>query len=440
MKKKILCAAMALALAASAAFTGCGSSSSSGEAPATSEAGANGTEDGNATAGGSEETTAEPSGNKGAAALTDYVSEEEMALADQWPSCDDRALAAVMRKAAKGEKITVACIGGSITQGTISSGSSDSEVGFKKCYADIFFEWWKTNFPDTEIECINAGIGGTDSYLGVHRVQKDVLDKKPDLVLVEYSVNDADSVFYKKSYDNLVRKILLSESKPAVMLLYMAQTNGSTSQGSHVFVGFGYKLPMVSYSNVISDMMTNNVFTDKQLSGDTVHPSGLGHAITGEIIWKYLNGVYEVMDSLEEPDDFDISPVTKEVYLGADILDSTNITPDSLGTFEQKKVCDQFPNGWVCSEGDGEITFKAEFRNLGILYYDTVDGKSGQFEIYIDGESKRTINADFTGGWGNAITAEEVYISDEKAEHTVVIKKAPDSTGDVFDLLGLLAS
>lgn len=420
-----------------AVFGGCGgtSSSSGGTEAATAE------NSGDAATAANDETTApEAPANKAAAALTDYVSDEEMALADQWPSCDDRALAAVMRKAAKGEKVTIACIGGSITQGTISNGKKDSEVGFKKCYADIFFEWWKTTFPDGDFEFVNAGIGGTDSYLGVHRVEKDVLEHKPDLVLVEYSVNDADSLFYKRSYDNLVRKILLSESKPAVMLLYMAQTNGSTSQGSHVFVGFGYKLPMVSYSNVISDMISGNIFTAEELSGDTVHPSTLGHAITGEIIWKYLNGVYEVCDSLEEPEDFKTSPVTKDVYLDATILDSTNITPDSTGSFKEQKVCDQFPNGWVCSEGDGEITFTAEFRNLGILYYDTVDGKSGQFEIYVDGESVRTINADFPGGWGNAITAEEVYTSDAKAEHTVVIKKAPDSTGDVFDLLGLLVS
>lgn len=436
MKKRFLIAVTAIALAAAAGLVACGNTSSGSKTPETSKEDTKETK----TQQGEDVTEAVKPGNKAAAALTDYVSDEEMALADQWPSCDDRALAAVMRKAAKGEKVTIACIGGSITQGTISNGKKDSEVGFRKCYADIFFEWWKTTFPDGDFEFINAGIGGTDSYLGVHRVQRDVLDHKPDLVLVEYSVNDADSNFYKKSYDNLVRKILLSESKPAAMLLYMSQTNGSTAQGSHVFVGFGYKLPMVSYSNVISDMMKNNVFTEDELSGDTVHPSTLGHAITGEIIWKYLNGVYEVCDSLEEPEDFKTSPVTKDIYLDAQILDSTNITPDSLGTFKEQKVCEQFPNGWVCSEGEGEITFTAEFRSLGILYYDTTDGKSGQFEIYVDGESMRTIDADFTGGWGNAITAEEVYTSDEKAKHTVVIKKAPDSKGDVFDLLGLLAS
>lgn len=374
------------------------------------------------------------------APLTDYLTDEQFALADQWNSCDDTALAAVMRKAAAGEKVTIACIGGSITQGTISNGSMDDEVGFKKCYADLFFEWWSDTFPDTEFDFINAGIGGTDSYLGVHRVQKEVLDYEPDLVLVEFSVNDGDTPSYKKSYDNLVRKILKSDSSPAVMLLFMGQTNGTTAQNSHVLVGFNYKLPMLSYHNVCKNLIETGTYTAGELSGDEVHPSAFGHAITGEILWKYLNQVYAQKDTYGEPEEFTADAVTYDTYLDAQILDATNLTPDSLGTFEAKSVCQQFPDGWVCESGEGDLTVTATFRNLGILYYATVDGRSGQFEIYVDGEAVRTIDADFSGGWGNAIKGMEVYTSDEAAEHTVTIRKAADSAGDVFDLLGFLTS
>ncbi len=372
--------------------------------------------------------------------LTDYVTPELMERADMWGSCDDTALAAVMKKAAAGEKVTIACIGGSITQGTISNGSSDSEVGFKKCYADIFFEWWSTTYPDTEFEFINAGIGATDSYLGVHRVQKDVLDYNPDLVLVEFSVNDSNSTTAKTNYDNLVRAILKSENQPAVMLLFMGQTNGSNAQQQHVLVGFNYQLPMVSYANVISDMMLNDLYTDKQLSGDVTHPSALGHAITGEILWKYLNSVYLQADTFGEPQPFDEKAVTFEAYLDAEILDSANITPDDLGTFAQSSKFSAFPNNWTCEDGEGNLTFTVNCRNIGVMYYCTTDGKSGQFEVYVDGERMTSLDADFSGGWGNYADAREVYSSDASAEHTIVIKKSPDSTGDQFTVLGLMIS
>ena len=114
---------------------------------------------------------------------TDYLTEEDMQTASPWKSIDNAALAAVMKKAEAGETVTIACIGGSITQGSISNGPLDKEIKKRACYADIFFAWWKETFPETEVTVINAGIGGTDSYLGVHRVQEDVLDYHPDLVL-----------------------------------------------------------------------------------------------------------------------------------------------------------------------------------------------------------------------------------------------------------------
>lgn len=371
---------------------------------------------------------------------TDYVPEAFYASADQWDSCDDAALAAVMRKAEAGEPVTIACIGGSITQGTISNGSDDNQVSHKRCYADLYFSWWEQTFPDTEFTFINAGIGATDSYIGVHRVQKDVLDFLPDLVLVEFSVNDADSPTYKTTYDNLVRRILLAENHPAAMLLFMGQTNGATAQGSHVLIGFNYKLPMISCASLIQDMMAQEVYTADQLSGDEVHPSALGHAVTGEILWKYLNAVYAQRNELPEPQEFTAPPVTSERYLNASILDRETITPAEYGSFEESSRFEPFPMDWTCESGEGGIVFEADFQRLGVLFYKTVDGQSGQFDVFVDGERVATLDADFSGGWGNCAEAREVYSSDAAGQHTVEIRKSPDSTGDVFTILGLMAA
>ncbi|MCM1191227.1 MAG: SGNH/GDSL hydrolase family protein [Acetatifactor muris] len=379
------------------------------------------------------------------AAPTAFLGEGDMALADMWQNCDDRALGAVMRKAEGGEPVTIVCIGGSITQGTISNGAKDGEllksgeIPEKKPYAELFFRWWQERFPDTSFQFVNAGIGGTDSYLGVHRLAQDVLEYDPDLVLVEFSVNDGDDNFHKISYDNLIYNLLEADSGPAVMLLFMAQTNGASAQGNHVLAGFHYSVPMVSYGNVIADMMETGRFSDQELSGDQVHPSALGHAVTGEILWNYLNGVYEVRRDLGEPDGSNLSVLTKRVYGNARILDSDDIVPEELGDFSEQQICGEFPKGWSC-DGEGGIVFTASFSRLGILYYATTDGKSGQFEVLVDGEHVQTINADFSGGWGNAIMTAEVYASGEEAAHQVEIRRVEDSTGSVFNLLGLMTS
>lgn len=371
---------------------------------------------------------------------TDYVTPEQMALADPWAGSDESTIAQVMRKAEAGESVTIAVIGGSITQGTISSGSSDRTVERKQCYADIFHDWWTETFPNAEVTFINAGIGATDSYLGVHRVEKDVLAHDPDLVLVEFSVNDSGSNAHKTSYDNLLRAMLLEEDPPAVMLLFMAQTNGSSAQNIHSLVGFQYSLPMVSYWNVISDMMDSGSYTANQLSGDVVHPSALGHRVVGEILWKYLNSIYEKADQYPAPKAFDMPAFTKDKYVNnPHILDRTTVTPTSQGSFVDSSIFNHFPNSWTTNDG-GEITFEINCRNLGVVYYCQTNGKGGQFEVLVDGQVVTSLNADFSGGWGNYAQTQECYTSDTAATHTITIRKSANSTGDAFTLLGFLVS
>jgi len=371
---------------------------------------------------------------------TDYVSSEEMELADYWKGSKEDSIAKVMKKAAQGEKVTIAVIGGSITQGTISSGAQDKEVTSKRCYAELFFSWWEETFPDAEFTFINAGIGATDSYLGVHRVKEEVLDANPDLVLVEFAVNDSNTQFYKKSYDNLIRTIIKSENTPAVLLLFMAQANIESAQENQSIIGFSYSLPMVSYRNVIKEMIETGKYSEKDLSGDTVHPSALGHAIAGEILWKYLNSVYENIDDYGEPENFTKDAVTKECYTNAAILDSEKISPDAATGFEESSFFPAFPHGWSCKDENGEIRFTASFANLGILYYCQTDGEGGQYEVYVDGEQTTVLDADFKGGWGNYAEAKECYTSEKATEHEVIIKRKEDSTGNAFTLLGLLVS
>lgn len=348
------------------------------------------------------------------APLTSYVTEEEWEAADMGQEKNNAAVAAVMKKAANKEDITIACIGGSITQGTISNGTADKEVGFKKSYVELFSRWWTDTFPETKINVINAGIGATDSYLGVHRVDEDVLSYNPDLVLVEFSVNDAGSNRARINYDNLVRKILLADNHPAVMLLFMGQTNGSNAQTSHALVGFQYGLPMISYCNVIQKMMDDGQYTAKELSGDTTHPSALGHAITGELLWKYLNSVYENCDSYPEPAVFDKPAFTNEKYLHATILPAEDV-----------KVNEPFTV--TCS-------------SLGLEYRRTIDGNGGQFGVYVDGEYVGSINTDFSGGWGNYAAAEEIFSADETKEHVVEIKEMEGYEGKSCEILGILIS
>jgi lysophospholipase L1-like esterase len=363
---------------------------------------------------------------------------EEMLLNAVPATGDITRLLSVMQRARNKEEITIGVIGGSITQGSLAT-SSD------KSYAALFYKWWLEAFPETKINFVNAGIGATNSYLGVHRVDNDLLDKEPDVIVVEFSVNDSDTLFYKQSYESLIRKILNADNNPAVILLFMTMEDGTSVQPSHMHIGFWYDLPRLSYRDAVLKEIEKGTFTWKDISPDNIHPNDKGHQIAGEILWGYLNMVYKELEARAQDEIIEASPIDKkplldDSYSQAAIYDSTVIEPIQYGSFEKKDIQYVIKHSWTVTEGDEPIIFETEAQNIGILFYKTIIGDGGQFEVYVDGKHVRTIDAHFERGWGNYAEAVEVYSSHEKQSHTIEIRKSKNSTGNVLNLLGLLIS
>ena len=296
-------------------------------------------------------------------------------------------------------------------------------------------------FPKTEVNYINAGIGATNSYLAVHRVDKDLLAHKPDVVIVEFSVNDSDTTFFRNTYEDLVRKILKADNNPAVISLYMTMEDGTSAQTQHMYVGFHYDLPRISYRQAVLAEMEEGSLAWKEISPDNIHPNDKGHAIVGEIMWNFFNSVYLRMDTIDDEPEYIIKdPLSSEAYANASILDSETIEPKQMGSFKKGNIFDRFNNNWFTDSGEEPIIFDVTAKNIGIMYYKTTNGTGGQYEIYIDGEYNKTLDADFSGGWGNYAETTEVYSSKEVKTHTIEIRKSDTSTGDFFAVLGLLIS
>lgn len=342
-------------------------------------------------------------------------------------------LADAMKRAQAGKKITIGTIGGSITQGTAASTTDER-------YANRALQWWAKTFPKAQLDFVNAGIGATDSYIGVHRVDADLLSKKPDVVIVEFSVNDTDAALNLQTYDSLVRKILQAENHPAVILLFTTQEDGTSLQDTHMQIGSAYNLPMISYKNAVLPEIEAGKFTWKDISPDNIHPNSVGHGIIGELLWSYFNSVYAKLDQIDTSDlTFTAPPVTRDLYAKGQLLDSKTLTPKTMQGFEQAEVSNQFPNDWTTKEG-GELTFEVTGSNIGVLYYKTVDGKSGQYCVYVDDRLIQVLDGDFTGGWGNYAQAQQVYTSDMPSTHTVTIKQLEGTDLTQFTVLGLLVS
>ena len=51
-------------------------------------------------------------------------------------------------------------------------------------------QWFVDNFPKAKINNINRAIGATGSRFGLYRLSRDVLPYKPDLIFIEFAIND----------------------------------------------------------------------------------------------------------------------------------------------------------------------------------------------------------------------------------------------------------
>lgn len=93
-----------------------------------------------------------------------------------------------------GKEVRIAYLGGSITE----------QAGWRV----KSLEWFRKQYPSARISEINAAIGGTGSDLGVFRLRHDVLQFKPDLLFVEFAVNDggAPPDRIHKSMEGIVRQ------------------------------------------------------------------------------------------------------------------------------------------------------------------------------------------------------------------------------------------
>ncbi len=110
------------------------------------------------------------------------------------------------------EDFVLGFIGGSLTEG--------GSAWIKKT-KEIFQE----KYPDKNIVTINAGIGGTTSDVGAARYAKDILAYNPDVVFIEFAVNDTTFQEYeaKVHVEAMVRQSLKCTKVPCIVFVHTPQ-------------------------------------------------------------------------------------------------------------------------------------------------------------------------------------------------------------------------
>lgn len=197
---------------------------------------------------------------------------------------DPARIQAVLAKARRGEPICVAAIGGSIT-----AGGEHTKDPMQR-YVQQLAKWFEKSFPGRKVRCVNAGIGATNSGYGALRVQRDVIAQQPDLVVVEYAVNDCTGIAkLDESYEGVLRQLLTSSTNRAVIELFFMHKDGKSAQPEQEALGRHYGLPMISFRDAVWPELQAGKLKWETIYDDVVHPNDAGHDIASELLRGFMN-------------------------------------------------------------------------------------------------------------------------------------------------------
>jgi len=340
----------------------------------------------------------------------------------------------------------VVYFGGSITDG---AGVST----YEKCWAGRISSWLSENFPSCRINSFSAAIGGTSSSLGVYRCEKDVLSKNPDLVFIEFSVNDhgTDYDTVLNNHESILKKIYSHNPTTDVIIVFV------TTQGLYEDIKDGCEILSRSAASAAADyygvmqidagsVLAKEVETKAngrwgEYLGDSIHPTDKGYEIYYKAIAKSIGEQFESYTEVTDLTEKALpEPIFKDnSYANAHLVDSTEAEYDGgwqIFINDQKiKAENDYTkqDRYLKSTTPGStLSFKFEGSQVGIFW--AMDNFSGKIEFSVDGSERKTVSAwDFHCAKFSrdnyVILAENLPVGSHTLTVTVSEEKNPASLG-----------
>ncbi len=295
-----------------------------------------------------------------------------------------------------GSPVTIAYLGGSITAGAV--GASNPE---KASYRALVTDWLRKNYPKSEITELNQAINSSgaigSSLYGALRARRDVIAYKPDLVFVEFAVNDTneDETATKKAVEGLLRQLLIVAQPPEVVMLYATNSKRSVRAEWHDAIAAHYQVPSINLQNQVWAMIDEGKAKPAELwpaaSGkDGVTPSDAGHKLYADFIISFL-AEQEKLKAAPIARNLPPPLVSDEMNYG-EFKAAVEIKPErgsgrehSAGWRSESTNDRALPTGLLVSDRAGaQIEYYFEGTVIGVSYRTGPD--SGIFECLIDGK------------------------------------------------------
>ena len=326
---------------------------------------------------------------------------------------------------------------------------------------------FKQAYPNAKFTEINAAIGGTGSDLGVFRVQQDVLSKQPDLLFVEFAVNDggASPEQIIRCMEGIVRQTWRTNPNCDICFVYtlvegmapgIAAGKFPRSASAMEKVADHYGIPTIHFGLEVSRLSKEGkvlwksplpktpeekaTLADKVVfAPDSVHPHvETGHKMYLEAIVRSLPGISQasgkpMKHELPAPlvaDNFERASLTSiaaaKLPAGVAPLDPTK---DALA----KSYTNRLPALVRLTQPGQAIEFK--FKGTHCAVYDIVGPAGGKVAVTLDGGTPKAMTRFDAYCTYARLSTFTVGTKLTDTVHTVRLELLPDA----FDKAAILA-
>lgn len=316
------------------------------------------------------------------------------------------------KRAQAGEELSVVFLGGSLTWG---AQATDPQ---KTSYRAVVSKALQERYPTARFSFADAAIGGTGSQLGAFRLQRDVLAYEPDLVFLDFTINDgahaAPNADRLAAYEALVRR-LLSEDALVVQAIFPMKRDLQQAEpvrpldAEHKAIAKAYNLPSGDAVALIrGKFLASEVTPDEvwDLPEDDVHPGDKGYALYAEAVWNaYLNAVESGV----------VSEIPEKMLHASHYMDVDRFRLASLPELPQgwsrgvphrtaiafDFVCSRWMDDLVIAqakEGQTVEPLRIVFKGRNVLVFGEGTQKSGEYGVRIDGGPMKTFKTRVADG------------------------------------------
>jgi acyl-CoA thioesterase I len=195
-------------------------------------------------------------------------------------------LTRAIEKLKKGSDLKIAALGDSLTQGWM----------VRKGYLDFLKEMLMSSYPACRLTIMNRGIPGDTAIDGLRRVRDDIIERDPDVAMVQFALNDAFIGYspdeFKYNLKRIVEEIANNTDAEIALLTSVFLCNPNENKMAIDFyerieeLAAEFNLPIARVHEYWEKKISEGAELKKLVQFDMVHPTVEGYRLMAEEIFN----------------------------------------------------------------------------------------------------------------------------------------------------------